>query len=67
MKIKSKNNKEYKNTCKHSYVLSVPYSQEGKKTTKEYYKGKKGRYICHYECIKCNDRTIAWNDIKPTL
>lgn len=51
-----------KPTCSHSYELSVPYSLEGKRTVKQYYRNKKGRHVCHYKCTKCNDRTIAWSD-----
>ena len=49
-------------TCAHSYVLSVPYSLEGKRTVKQYYRNKKGRHVFHYKCENCNDRTIAWSD-----
>jgi len=51
-----------KRTCAHSYVLSVPYSLEVKRTVKQYYRNKKGRHVFHYKCENCNDRTIAWSD-----
>lgn len=59
--------RKLKRTCAHSYVLSVPYSLEGKKTVKQYYSKKKGRHVCHYKCARCNDRTIAWSDQKASL
>lgn len=52
-----------KHSCDHSYELSVPYALEGKTTVKEYYKGKthQDRYVCHWKCTKCTDRTITWS------
>lgn len=51
----------YKKPCNHSYELSVPYSLEGKKSVKQYYRNKKGKYVCHWKCTNCSDRTITWS------